>query len=400
MADARELGLAALRNGDPVTAAKHLFEVVQQAPEDAQAMGALGVALCGSDRVQEGVQILRWAVKLAPDQAGLHCNLAHGLELLEERAEAAAAYRRTLELSPGHLQAIEGLSRLAAATPTPERKRPAPSPPPRAAPASPPPNAGAQAAELKRRTLLSEHGLDASGASMQRPAALAGVVAVLGVSAGLVYYFSVVAGPPGGTGSRRTALPATIPATRSAPQAPIGTSPAALVVDTDRGFSFRLPRGFPTPKPKAQPPLPDFGTRAKCTLYDSTSGDRYAFVICYVLSEVGFDSRGVEKLLDAAEKGVIRPGDAVKRQPDAGDPKNPATLSRTLIYDMRGAENPRFGVLRMLVDRPRLWVIGFESGSDTDRDSPEVPDYLQSLTISPIFDPVGTAMVAPQKPRR
>lgn len=101
-------------------ALEHYGAAADLSPEDPAIRHRLGLTLLALDRVDEAVQTLGRAHLLAPADAGIRADLdaacaaaACGAgEVLGRRrrwAEAAACYRRALELTPGHERAMSGL---------------------------------------------------------------------------------------------------------------------------------------------------------------------------------------------------------------------------------------------------------------------------------------------------
>lgn len=64
----------------------------------AATLGAYGVYLASKGRWQQAEQRLREAIKLAPDSADAHVNLANLLDDLDRRADAESEFRKALEL--------------------------------------------------------------------------------------------------------------------------------------------------------------------------------------------------------------------------------------------------------------------------------------------------------------
>ncbi|QHI99290.1 hypothetical protein GT347_15690 [Xylophilus rhododendri] len=102
--------------------AERLYRHLLKAPSPpADAYNLLGYALHQQGRSQEGMQQVAMAIALDPHQADFHNHF--GLTLQgqgsQHWSEAAAAYLRALELSPGHAQALDNLLGLLAAMPEP-----------------------------------------------------------------------------------------------------------------------------------------------------------------------------------------------------------------------------------------------------------------------------------------
>jgi arylsulfatase A-like enzyme/predicted Zn-dependent protease len=74
----------------------------------------LGLAQWKMGKREDAMAALARGLVRFPDSAELHYRTARLLEAAGRRAEAAAAYRRTLELAPGRADAVAGLKRLGA----------------------------------------------------------------------------------------------------------------------------------------------------------------------------------------------------------------------------------------------------------------------------------------------
>lgn len=77
-----------------------LVALVRLKPEDGEVRNELVSELLRQGRVVEAQAQGELAVRLIPDSAAAHCNLGAALLGLGEKRQAAAAYRRALELHP------------------------------------------------------------------------------------------------------------------------------------------------------------------------------------------------------------------------------------------------------------------------------------------------------------
>ncbi|MFN3649251.1 MAG: tetratricopeptide repeat protein [Armatimonadota bacterium] len=137
----RELGLAALRRGDPRAAVEHLRRAVEAVPVDAGAWGYLGVAYGHLGNSEAALRCLHHAATLAPGSAAMHYNLGLALERAGRPEEAAGRLRQAVMLDRTHAAAAEALRRLesrAGSRPVQEASRvSAPAVTPPSAPAAP-----------------------------------------------------------------------------------------------------------------------------------------------------------------------------------------------------------------------------------------------------------------------
>jgi predicted O-linked N-acetylglucosamine transferase (SPINDLY family) len=84
----------------PQRAEAILRRLLAQTPEDAEVMRLLGVALCMTDKIDEGIALLRKAVELKPQEAVLHVNLGWALQRSGWHDEAIAEHREGVRLRP------------------------------------------------------------------------------------------------------------------------------------------------------------------------------------------------------------------------------------------------------------------------------------------------------------
>jgi len=111
-AAARDLGIEALKKGDPRGAVAPLTEAIQLNPADVQAVAYLGTAYGQLGQFPEAAECLRKAAGLAPQSAALQFNYGMALEKCGNRADAVAAYRQSLVLDAGYQRAQQALTRL------------------------------------------------------------------------------------------------------------------------------------------------------------------------------------------------------------------------------------------------------------------------------------------------
>src|SRR5438874_1752189 len=110
----RQQGVEALRGGQIDAAIDALSRHLTSAPDDAEALGWLGVACSQKGLHDQAVPYLDRAAHLQPAMPGLHFNRAVALERAGRAADAAAAYQQTLRLNPSHPQARQRLEALGA----------------------------------------------------------------------------------------------------------------------------------------------------------------------------------------------------------------------------------------------------------------------------------------------
>lgn len=97
---ARELLKAARQAGDVGTAVSTLEKLVRLQPEDAEIRTEFVSGLLAEGRVIEALAHGQVALRLEPDSSVAYSNLGAALLGLEHKREAAAAYRKALELDP------------------------------------------------------------------------------------------------------------------------------------------------------------------------------------------------------------------------------------------------------------------------------------------------------------
>jgi tetratricopeptide (TPR) repeat protein len=84
--------------------------VLEQEPDNAQALGNLGLALGKQKKFDEAIERLRQASAIMPDDARGHFNLGQALRAASHGEEAIASLRRAIELQPDHGEAHRSLS--------------------------------------------------------------------------------------------------------------------------------------------------------------------------------------------------------------------------------------------------------------------------------------------------
>lgn len=94
-------GLAAHEAGDLVRAAHAYREALALSPGHPDASNLLGVARAASGQLDEGIGLVRQAVKANPRAAPYHLNLGNLLALKGDAVGAVAALRKALSLDPG-----------------------------------------------------------------------------------------------------------------------------------------------------------------------------------------------------------------------------------------------------------------------------------------------------------
>ncbi|MFN4310538.1 MAG: tetratricopeptide repeat protein [Ferrovibrio sp.] len=87
--------------------------VLQQQPENGDALHLLGFALEQSGHPQEGLPFVERAVALNPGIADYRNSLGNIHKALQQQDEASAAYRHALQIQPGHHEAHNNLGLLA-----------------------------------------------------------------------------------------------------------------------------------------------------------------------------------------------------------------------------------------------------------------------------------------------
>ena len=107
----RQRGARLVKVGRPALAITAFDEAIRLDPRNSDAHHALGCALLDVGRVEEATEQLRLATVLRDDAAAYH-NLAVALRRQHLDDEAAAAYRRAIELDPALIPAHVDLADL------------------------------------------------------------------------------------------------------------------------------------------------------------------------------------------------------------------------------------------------------------------------------------------------
>jgi predicted Zn-dependent protease len=76
-------------------------------------LNGLGYALLRMKKIDEAVKILELNVEVYPRSANAYDSLGEACAAQGNREKAVAAYKKSLELDPGNLKAVEQLKKLA-----------------------------------------------------------------------------------------------------------------------------------------------------------------------------------------------------------------------------------------------------------------------------------------------
>lgn len=98
--------------GNVVGAIRIADEALATSPDDTGLLMIRGVARIQAREVQAGVDDLRAAAQLKPDDEQLLYNLGNGLALLNKHDAAVRAYAAALKLDPGYAAARQALQKL------------------------------------------------------------------------------------------------------------------------------------------------------------------------------------------------------------------------------------------------------------------------------------------------
>jgi predicted TPR repeat methyltransferase len=107
--DAMAIGIQCQKNGHARQAEDIYRAILEQAPDQADAVHYLGVVAHQQGRHDEALSLIEQSLQLAPAQADWHSN--HGI-VLKSRArldEAVEAFRRAIALDPAHVNAYNNL---------------------------------------------------------------------------------------------------------------------------------------------------------------------------------------------------------------------------------------------------------------------------------------------------
>ncbi len=99
-------------NGDLAQAESICQQVLQVAPESTDALHLLGIICCMRGAVDDGIALMRHALKFSPNDAGLHCDLGLALYNLNQLDAAEIEYREALKLAPNLRDALNNLGNL------------------------------------------------------------------------------------------------------------------------------------------------------------------------------------------------------------------------------------------------------------------------------------------------
>lgn len=98
------------RRGRAMEAAKVYREVLQNEPDEPDALHLLGLALGDQHQDEAGVALIERAIQLRPRAAAFQHNIGGVYRRMGRLAEAVAAFRRALELKPEYGEAFQGLA--------------------------------------------------------------------------------------------------------------------------------------------------------------------------------------------------------------------------------------------------------------------------------------------------
>lgn len=98
-------GLSRHRDGDFVAAEAAYRKLLAIDARHARALHCLGVLMMQTDRAQEGVALLDWAIAIAPGYAEALNNRGVALRTLERFDDALASFDRALAVKPDHVEA-------------------------------------------------------------------------------------------------------------------------------------------------------------------------------------------------------------------------------------------------------------------------------------------------------
>src|SRR5690242_8940209 len=111
--DAISEAVAALERGDLANAEQTLQAVLKARPNDAAALGVLGVVLDQEKKYREADGIYRRALAVSPRSAALLNNYGNHLVATGKSSEARKVFVQVLALNPGQPNALVQLARLA-----------------------------------------------------------------------------------------------------------------------------------------------------------------------------------------------------------------------------------------------------------------------------------------------
>jgi hypothetical protein len=163
-----------------------------------------------------------------------------------------------------------------------------------------------------------------------------------------------------------------------------------MVDDQLFGFSAAFPAGFTAPMPQQNNRSVGLGGTASTQTYRATSPSGAAYILCYAFSP---------EVYDQVQGQLFNLGQAGLRKSAGG-----ALRSRSTRYQGYEAQDVEFGGAggpagraRLVLARPRLFLIAFESRNRSLLNKPGVTAYLDSLRIQDNVYPrsVQSPLMAP-----
>lgn len=102
-----------LQRGGQLKAAEQIYRgILDQSPQSIDALHLLGLVLAESDDEKSGVELIQAAIKLKPDFAVFHHNLAGILRRMGKLDEAEAEFREAIRLKADYGEAYQGLAEM------------------------------------------------------------------------------------------------------------------------------------------------------------------------------------------------------------------------------------------------------------------------------------------------
>ncbi len=99
-------GFALHQQGKFAEAERIYAQVLQQQPNDFDALHFLGVLALQTHRTRHGVALISKAIAIRADSAPAHMNLGNGFQDLKRPQEAVASYDNAIALKPGYAEAL------------------------------------------------------------------------------------------------------------------------------------------------------------------------------------------------------------------------------------------------------------------------------------------------------
>jgi Flp pilus assembly protein TadD len=123
--EAMSIAIQCQKNGH-LSAAEDIYRaILEQVPDQADAMHYSGVIAHQQGRHEEALALIEASIALAPNQADWHSNLGIVLKARARLDEAVAAFQQAIALDPGHVNAYNNLGVLLRAQGRPaESERP------------------------------------------------------------------------------------------------------------------------------------------------------------------------------------------------------------------------------------------------------------------------------------